>query len=154
MPLGRTAGNLGCVIGKGLLAGLTGTAAITASQAIEMELSGRQPSTAPAEAVEKVLGIKAIDDEHRTQPAHLVHWVYGTSWGLFRSLLDLIGVRGPAASLVHWAAVWGTATLMLPGLEVAPPAREWPVKMHVTEGVGHLIYAEVAEMMYELMSQR
>jgi hypothetical protein len=35
MWLGRMIGNLGCVVGKGILAALAGTAAITVSQAIE-----------------------------------------------------------------------------------------------------------------------
>jgi hypothetical protein len=153
MSLGRVLGNLGCLVGRGLLAGLAGTAAITVGQAIEMELTNREPSTAPAEAVEKVFGIKAVDDEHKAQVANLVHWSYGTSWGLFRSFLDLMGLRGSEASLIHWLAVWGTATVMLPGLEIAPPVREWPAKMHATEGVGHLIYAEAAGMMYDLMNE-
>lgn len=154
MSFGRVLGDLGCIVGRGLLAGLAGTAAVTVSQAIEMELTGREPSTTPAEAVEKVLGIRAIDGEHKTQLAQLVHWGYGTSWGLFRSFLDLIGVRGPAANKVHWIAIWATATAMLPGLEVAPPAWEWPTKMHVVEGIHHLVYADMAGMMYDLMSRR
>ncbi|MCL5281225.1 MAG: DUF1440 domain-containing protein [Planctomycetes bacterium] len=152
---GQILGELGCTIGKGLLAGLAGTAAITAGQAVEIAWTGRQPSTTPAEAVEKVLGIKAVDDEHKARFANLVHWgYYGTSWGLFRSWLGLMGLHGTAASLIHWLAIWGAATVMLPSLELAPPAREWPAKMHVTEGVGHLLYAEVAGRVYDLMSQR
>ncbi len=154
MSLGRAFGDLGCMIGKGLMAGLAGTAAITVAQAVEMSLTGREASTTPADAVEKVLGIRAIDDEHKAQLAQLVHWGYGTAWGLFRSLLDLVGVRGPGASVIHWAAIWGAATALLPGIKVAPPAREWPAQMHVTEGVLHVIYAEMAGMVYDLISQR
>lgn len=154
MALGRVLGDLGCLMGTGLLAGAAGTAALTVAQAVEMDLTGREASTTPAEAVEKVLGIRAIDDDHKAQLAQLVHWGYGTSWGLFRSFLDLLGVRGTDASLIHCAAVWGTALALLPGLEVAPPAHQWPAKMHVTEGVFHLIYAEAAGIVYDLMSER
>jgi hypothetical protein len=38
MSLGRALGDFGCVIGKGLLAGLAGTAAITLAQEVEMAL--------------------------------------------------------------------------------------------------------------------
>lgn len=120
---GRVVGNRACVFGKGLLAGLAGTVVITGSQAIEMELTGRQQCTAPAEAVEKMLRIKAIDNQHRTQLAHLAHRGYGTSWGLFAGLLDPPGVRGAAATPVHWLAIRGAGTAILPGLEIAPPAR-------------------------------
>jgi hypothetical protein len=120
---GRVVGNRACVFGKGLLAGLAGTAAITGSQAIEMELTGRQPGTAPAEAAERVLGIKAIDDQDKTQLAHLVHRGQGASWGLFPGLLDPPAVRGATATPVHWLAIRGTGTAIRPGLEIAPPAR-------------------------------
>jgi uncharacterized membrane protein YagU involved in acid resistance len=81
MSLGRAFGDFGCVIGKGLLAGLAGTAAITLAQEVEMAL------------------------------------------------------------------------VVLPKVEVTPPAREWPVQMHLTEAVIHLIYATAAGAAYDLMSE-
>jgi len=44
-------------IGRGLLAGLAGTAAMTVSSTLEMRLRGRAASSAPADATAKVLGI-------------------------------------------------------------------------------------------------
>jgi hypothetical protein len=152
MPLGKALGNLGCVVGQGLLAGLAGTAAITLSQAVEMSLTGRPPSSTPAEAVEKVLGIRAVDEEHKAQLAQMVHWGYGTAWGLFRGFLDLLGLQGAEASVVHGIVIWGAATALLPELEVAPPAREWPVKMHAIEGTHHFVYALAVGLAYDLMT--
>jgi len=74
--------------------------------------------------------------------------------GAFRGLLGLLGLQGFEASLVHGAVIWGTATVLLPRIEVAPPAGEWPVKMHMIEGVHHLVYAGAAGIMYDLMNQR
>src|SRR4051812_11037141 len=48
-------------IAKGLLAGFCGTAAMTLSSALEENLRGREPSTAPADAAAKVLGIRAFE---------------------------------------------------------------------------------------------
>jgi len=73
MSLRRALGDLGCVVGPGLLAGLAGTAAVTISQAVEMDLTGRQPSSTPAEAVEKVLGIRAVDDRISQRPHRHAH---------------------------------------------------------------------------------
>jgi hypothetical protein len=154
MSLGEALGHLGCVVGRGLLAGVAGTAAISLSQALETDLTGRQPSSTPAEAVEKVLGVRVVDAEHKAQLAQMVHWAYGTAWGLFRSFLTLLGLRGNEASAVHGLVIWGTATAMLPALEVAPPARKWPAKMHALEGVHHFVYALAAGMMYDLMTPR
>ncbi len=46
-------GRLGTAIGKGLIAELAGTLAMTLSQMIEMKTTKRKPSTAPADAVKK-----------------------------------------------------------------------------------------------------
>lgn len=48
------AGEIALTLGKGIIAGLAGTAAISISQMIEMKISGREPNDAPAEAVNKV----------------------------------------------------------------------------------------------------
>jgi hypothetical protein len=154
MSARKTIDRLGCVIGRGLLAGLAGTAAITISQALEMSLTGRGPSSTPAQAVEKVFGIKALDPQHEARLTHFVHWTYGTSWGLFRGLLDMVGLRGFQASLVHWLAISGSAMTILPGLHLTPPPHKWPVRMHVSEGVHHFLYAATVGCFYDLMAQR
>jgi hypothetical protein len=48
-------------IGKGLVAGLAGTAAMTASSTLEMKLRKRKGSAAPAKAAEKALGIERFE---------------------------------------------------------------------------------------------
>ena len=49
-------------IGKGLVAGFAGTAAMTVSSTLEARIRGRAPSSAPARATAKVLGIKEFED--------------------------------------------------------------------------------------------
>lgn len=149
MFLRRAIGGFGCVVGKGLLAGLAGTVVLTMLQAAEKDTEGGAPGTLPAQAVEKVFGIKAVDEEHEAWFSRMIHWVYGTAWGLFRSFLGLLGMRGFHASLIHWATISGMATIMLPRLGVTPPARQWPLQMHVSEGVQHFVYALVVGMVYD-----
>ena len=48
-------------IGKGVVAGLAGTAAMTVSSTVEAKLRKRQFSTAPARAAQKLLGIKEFE---------------------------------------------------------------------------------------------
>lgn len=48
-------GAVAAAVGKGLFAGLAGTAAMTLSQQIEMKLSGREPSTGPGDMVADLL---------------------------------------------------------------------------------------------------
>lgn len=51
-------GDIAGAVGKGLAAGLIGTAAMTISSTIEARVRQREPSTAPADAAAKVLGIE------------------------------------------------------------------------------------------------
>ena len=108
-------GKLGAAIGKGLIAGLAGTLAMTVSQMIEMKITKRKPSTAPADAVKKALHIIPEPGNKKTF-SNEVHYVYGTSWGVVRGLLSLVGLTGFAASSAHFAAVWGTAITIEPAL--------------------------------------
>ena len=112
--------------GKGLLAGFVGTAAMTVSSSLEARLRHRAASSAPARATAKVLGIKEFEDgiaEARFND--LSHWGYGTGWGVVRGLLAAAGLSPTAATAAHGAAVWGSAQVTLPALDVAPPAIFW-----------------------------
>lgn len=143
------AGKVAFALGKGVIAGLAGTAAITIAQMIEMKVTGRGPSDSPAKAVNKVLHVEATDEAHKDEFVQEVHWTYGTLWGVARSVLDLIGLRGVAATAVHGGAIWGTAMVMLPSLDVAKPVTEWGVKDIAKDGVNHLVYAVAAGLVYD-----
>lgn len=111
-------------VGKGLFAGAIGTAAMTASSTLEMKLQNRTGSSAPAAAA-KVLGVKPVDEQAEARFANIVHWGYGIGWGSVRGLLGVAGLSGPAATVAHFATVWGSEQVMLPALDVAPPITEW-----------------------------
>jgi hypothetical protein len=98
----RMAEKLASSIGKGLVAGLAGTASMTVSSTIEARLRQRKPSSAPARATTKVLGISSFADEiAQARFNDLAHWGYGTVWGVMRGLLDALGLPPRAATAVH-----------------------------------------------------
>lgn len=146
-------GTLACNLGIGLVAGLVGTAAITASQAIDMKLRNRKPSKTPAKAVERVFDIAPEGEQAEQKLGQMAHWDYGTSWGAFRGVLGTLGVFGAPATILHWAAVQGTAMVMLPRLKVAPPVKEWGAKEIAIEGLHHAVYAIAAGAAFEAMSR-
>lgn len=148
--IGRVAGALG----KGLLAGLAGTAAITASQTVEMILTDTEPSTIPADAAAKVFGIEPVDEEKKSKLANEVHWAYGTSWGAFRGLLGAAGLKGLPATAAHFVAIWGGAMTIQPSLDLAPPVKEWNTQTIITGGVHHAIYALVAGAVFDAIDGR
>jgi hypothetical protein len=146
----RLAGN----VGKGLLAGLAGTVAMTVSSTLEAKLRHRQFSTAPAQAAKKMLGIRSFESrEAEARFSNLVHWGYGTGWGVARALLRTVGLPSKAATPAHYTAVWGSALVMLPTLGVAPPVYLWKGEEVAIDVFHHAVYAAATGIAYELLDR-
>jgi hypothetical protein len=142
-------------IGRGLVAGFAGTAAMTVSSTLEAKLRGRAPSSAPARATAKVLGITAFEDPvAEARFNDLSHWGYGTSWGVVRGLLASAGLSPRTATLAHGAAVWGSAQVTLPALEIAPPSIFWGAKEIAIDAFHHAVYTAAAGLAYEAIARR
>ena len=140
-------------IGDGIVAGFLGTAAMTASSTIEARLRHRAASTAPARATAKALGIRAFDsDLAQARFNDLSHWGYGTGWGVVRGLLGATGMPPAKATAAHGAAVWGSAAVTLPALEVAPPFVFWGRQEVAIDVLHHTVYAVATGLAYELVS--
>jgi hypothetical protein len=142
-------------IGRGLVAGFAGTAAMTLSSTLEAKLRGRPASSAPARATAKVLGIKSFEDGRAEARFNdLSHWGYGTGWGVVRGLLGALGLSQRAATVAHGAAVYGAAQVTLPALEIAPPAIFWPKEEIAIDAFHHAVYAAATGGAYALLEGR
>jgi hypothetical protein len=152
----RNAANmLAGAVGKGIVAGFAGTAAMTASSTLEAKLRGRAPSSAPARATAKLLGIKEFEDgvaEARFND--LSHWGYGTGWGILRGLLGATGMPARTATALHGGAIYGAAQVTLPALEIAPPAIFWPKEEIAIDALHHAVYAAATGLAYQLIEGR
>ena len=149
----RRARTLAHAIGQGLLAGFAGTAAMTVSSTLEARLRGREPSSAPARATAKVLGIKEFEDPvAQARFNDLSHWGYGTGWGVLRGLLGATGLSARAATVAHGAAIYGSAQVTLPALEIAPPSVFWAKEEIAIDAFHHAVYAVAAGLAYQLIS--
>jgi len=139
-------------LGRGLMAGAIGTAAMTVSSTLEAKARGREASTAPADAAMTVLGIDGFCDEGaKSRFSNIVHWGYGTSWGLPRALLERAGLRPAAATAAHGAALWGSEQVMLPALAVAPPLWKWGAAEVAIDAGHHLVYTVATAIAYEAL---
>jgi hypothetical protein len=146
-------GDVASAVGKGLFAGVAGTAAMTVSSTLEMKLRGRSASSAPAQAAAKVLGVQPIDEEAQARFSNLVHWGYGTGWGGVRGLIAAAGFSGPAATATHLAAVWGSEQVMLPALGVTPPLTQWGKEEVAIDALHHAVYAAATSVYYSLLDR-
>jgi len=148
----KTAEKVASSVGKGLVAGFAGTAAMTVSSTLEARLRGRRPSTAPARATARVLGISSFEDSvAQARFNDLSHWGYGTGWGVIRGLLAAAGLSPRKATAAHGAAVWGSAQVTLPALDIAPPAIFWPKEEIAIDAFHHTVYALATGIAYELL---
>ncbi|WP_223818192.1 hypothetical protein [Mucilaginibacter rubeus] len=144
-------GQLGSAIGKGLLAGLAATAAITLSQMIEMKITKRKPSEATLKVAEETTGVKPATEEEKPKLSQEIHWTYGTIWGVSRGLLSLTGLKGWPATAVHFTAIWGTALVMLPKFKAAPPITEEKSQAIAIDALHHAVYAVAAGLAFDAL---
>ena len=151
--MNTTLGDVAANFGKGLFAGLAGTAAMTASSTLEMKLSGRGESTTPAQAAEEVLDVEPPDEEAESKFSNLVHWGYGTGWGGVRGLLASAGLSGPAATAAHLGLVWGSEQVVLPALDVSAPVFKYGGKAVATDLLHHVVYATATGLAYAYLDR-
>lgn len=141
-------GKLGSAIGRGLIAGLAGTVAITLSQWIEMKINKKEPNFAPADAACKALGIEASQSDQRKKLSNEVHWVYGTLWGVAGGLLSIAGIPKLPAAAIHFGAIFYTALTIQPDFEVSPPVEEWSNKDIAIDALHHAVYIAAASLVF------
>lgn len=146
-------GDIAAAVGKGLFAGAAGTVAMTVSSTLEAKLRKRAPSTAPADAAGKVLGVQPRDEAGKTRFSTVVHWSYGTSWGAVRGLLYAAGLDGAQAAVAHFMAVWGSEQVMLPLLDVAPPPWEWGAEEIAIDAFHHAVYAAFTALAFDALQR-
>lgn len=151
--MSTTLGDMASDFGKGLFAGLAGTAAMTVSSTLEMKLSGRGASQIPAQAAEKILDVQPEDAGSEARFSNLVHWAYGTGWGGVRGLLASTGLSGLPATVAHLGLVWGAERAVLPALNVSAPVFKYGSKATATDLLHHAVYAVGTGIAYSYLDR-
>jgi hypothetical protein len=152
-PLGRRMGRVAEAVGRGLAAGLAGTALMTVSSTREMKLRGREPSTAPAKAVGRLLGVRPSGPKGEQRFATVAHSVTGVSLGAARGLLDVAGVRRPIAVLpAAFAIVMTPEVVLAPALGATDPPWRWGVAETAMSALHHAVWAVGTEVAYRAVA--
>ncbi len=136
-------------IARGLIAGVGGTVVMTAFQRlVEMPLTGRGDSYAPADFAEKVLPITARSDRERKQLNYATHFALGTMWGAAYGLAANAGLSGQRAAMTVFAAVYTSDVLLNTALGLYDP-KSWSVEDWVIDVTEKLIQAEVTGLVFD-----
>jgi hypothetical protein len=87
-------------LGKGLLAGAAGAAAMTVCEKIEQIITHRPDSYVPGHTLERLLGLPTKPDSERLGLNWAMHWGQGIVLGAVRGLMAEKGIRGPVGSFL------------------------------------------------------
>jgi hypothetical protein len=123
-------------LGRGLVASVAGTAAMTVSSTVEMRLRGREASDAPGRAAAQGLRVRVRDDPATGRLARLGHVMTGVGLGAARGVLGFAGLREPAASALFLGLSLAPDAAGLPAVGIAPPPWRWP-PVEIAVSLGH-----------------
>ena len=131
-------------IGRGLVAGALGTAAMTAYQTAVAKARGSEPSTTPAEVAKRIIrGVlqREVSDDRTEALNNAMHWTYGTTWGAVYGVAQGSPyARTLRPGLIFGTLVWCASLVQLPALGLAPPVWEYPPEELGLDVSYHLVY--------------
>lgn len=145
--------NLPMTIGKGAIAGLAGVVAMTAFQRlVEMPLTGRSESYAPADLVMKLFPVAPKRKRDRRRLNYAAHFGVGVAWGVGHGLIATrVGLRGQPAVATAFGAIWSGDVLANTALGLTKPW-QWSRQDLAVDVVDKLVLAEAAGLVFDRLS--
>jgi uncharacterized membrane protein YagU involved in acid resistance len=136
-------------LGRGLLAGIVGTAAMTAYQELlpgagDSKDPSWEDAPAPAQVARRILsGVFHADVSADKIPllTSVVHWAYGTAWGAVYGLVQGTVHANPLLhGLLFGTSVWGLSYAQLVPMGIYEPPWTYPAKTVAKDLSYHLVY--------------
>ena len=129
-------------LGRGVLAGLAGTIAMTAFQRlVEMPLTSREDSYAPARLVEKATSRSPRTATGRRRLNETTHLALGILWGGAYSVAASRGLRGQQAVNAVFGVVYTADVLLNTALGLYRP-QEWTAKDWAVDLIDKYVQAQ------------
>lgn len=131
--------------------------AITARQQgepIQLDIVGAivGPWLFGADTVGKLIGLTPADDAAKRRFSLVVHWSYGTAWGISLGLMELAGLRGPLAMGALLGEVLGAEMVAWPAMGLYGPPKGWGQQAVVASVYQHAIYALAAGLTFDALN--
>jgi hypothetical protein len=154
-------------VAAGALAGIGGTAVMTLLQLAEARIRGggssEPPETwadapAPAQVAERIAdGVfeHPLPLEQAPAITNVMHWSYGTAWGVgFGVVQASLGLPVAAAGAAWGAVVWSSDYALLPAMGIYRPAWRYPASTLALDLGRHLAYGLGVAGTYALLEHR
>ncbi|MGY2066425.1 hypothetical protein [Blastococcus sp. SYSU DS0619] len=136
-------------VGRGVLAGVAGTAVMTAFQKlVEMPLTGRRDSYAPAELAERLLGARPATARGRTVLNYAAHFSLGTMWGAAYGVAARRGLRGQRAVHAVFAVVYPADVAVSTALGIYAPGA-WTLRDLAVDVAGKYVQAQGTGLVFD-----
>ncbi len=137
------------VLGRGVLAGLAGTVVMTVFQElVEMPLTQRKDSYAPAEFAEKLLPLRPSTPERRRRLNNSTHLALGGMWGAAYGIAAAAGWRGQKAVNTVFGVVFTGDVLLNTALRLYQPTR-WTAKDWTIDVVDKYVQAQATGAVFD-----
>lgn len=152
---------------RGLVAGVAGTAAMTAAQLVAAKLRGQDGGTpvpeswedAPAPAQVAKKGAAALGEGDRIRTEHVpaltnaMHWAYGVGWGAVYGLAARRARPTPVAGAAALGGgIWAAQYAELVPLGISPPPWELPPQELALDLSFHAVYAGAVAAAYAALT--
>lgn len=139
---------------QGLLSGLVGAAAMTASEKIEQRITGRPGSHVPARVLERLTG---LPERPRRQPNSLnlvMHYGQGALAGVLRSVMAHAGLRGPWSSAMFTVVRLTNDQVLENATGVGAPPQTWPRRELAVDMLHKVVYGFATGLAADILAAR
>ena len=137
------------MVGRGIVAGVAGTVVMTAFQKlVEMPLTGRQDSYAPADFAQRVLPLHLASARERERLNYATHFALGGMWGTAYGLAASAGLRGQRAVNTVFATVYTGDVLLNTALGLYQPT-QWSTQDWVIDVVDKYVQAQATGLIFD-----
>lgn len=136
-------------VSRGMVAGVAGTVVMTAFQEfVEMPITQRGDSYAPADFAEKILPVHPDTDRGRKQLNWVTHFGLGTMWGSAYGATAHLGLRGPKAIAVVFATVYTGDVVLNTALGLYKPST-WTKQDWTIDVLDKFVQAAATGVLYD-----
>lgn len=137
------------MIGRGILAGVVGTVVMTAFQKlIEMPVTGRGDSYAPADFAQRILPVHPASAQGRERLNYVTHFALGGMWGTAYGIAASARLRGQKAVNAVFAAVYTGDLVLNTALGLYQPT-QWSMEDWAIDLVDKYVQAQATGLVFD-----
>jgi hypothetical protein len=141
-------------LGRGILASVVGTAVMTAFQKlVEMPVTDRPESDAPAQFAERVLPIGSDEPLTHRQLNYLAHFGIGTLWGAAFAIAGRMGLHGQKAVHIVFPTVLTGDIALNTALGLYAPST-WSTQDWTVDILDKYVQAQATSAVYDRLDRQ